>query len=95
MSRTEPSTRFYSYEYSRVKIRAAARGRTMADLARACGVSRQALEISLKGGAPNLDRQTAIATALGLKRDRLFAPLTIAEFVAAASWYAGLKTGQK
>jgi transcriptional regulator with XRE-family HTH domain len=87
--------RFFTIEYSRVKVRAAARGLTMAQVAARCGTSRQALDIALKGGSPGLTIQERLAGILGMGRQDLFAPLTVDEMLAAVRWYAGLAPGQR
>lgn len=92
--------RFYTPEYARTKVRAAVRGMTFAQLAAKCGISRQALEMSLKGGQPNLAGCMRLVGALDTKEhpmtfERLFAPLTNQELFLAAMWYAGLAGKQR
>lgn len=92
--------RFYTPEYARIKIRAAVRGMTFAQLAAKCGISRQALEMSLKGGQPNLAGCMRLVGVLDTKGhpmtfERLFVPVTTAELIAAAMWYAGLTGSQR
>lgn len=87
--------KFYTFEYARIKVRAAVRGMTFAQLAGKCGISRQALEMSLKGGRPNMDGQVRLARVLEMQLDDLFAPVTNGELVAAALWYAGLEGKQR
>jgi len=87
--------RYYTPEYARVKVRAATHGMTFAQLAGKCGVSRQALEMSLKAGRPALAGLERLAGALNMDRDAVLAPLKNSELIAAALWYAGLTGGQR
>lgn len=92
---TKTRRRFFTVEYARIKIRAAAKGKTIAQIAEDCGVTRQALDMQLKGGCPNLDRQIQLAESLGTSLEKVLAPLTNAELISAALWYAGLKEEQR
>lgn len=87
--------KFYTSEYARIKVRAAVRGMTFAALAKRCGITRQALEMSLKGGNPNMDGRVRLAAALDMKVEGLFVPLTDRELIKTALWYAGLKGKQR
>jgi len=51
--------------------------------------------MSLKGGRPNVDGQIRLAANLDMEVDKLFAPVTTGELVAAALWYAGLEGKQR
>jgi transcriptional regulator with XRE-family HTH domain len=81
----------YTIEHARVKCRAAAyRGWTLAQLATATGVTRQAVELTLKGGRLSLAVQERMAGVIGIPREQLLAPLLPREILAAARWYLGI-----
>jgi transcriptional regulator with XRE-family HTH domain len=60
---------------SRVKLEAARKGWSLADLARACNKTPQALDQILKYGKPNYSTVEQLAKALGVATSLLFEPV--------------------
>ncbi len=92
--------KFYSMLYSRTRARAASRGWTMAELARRCRVSRQALVFSLKADSLSLESRKRLATALNVPGHPMSVagleePLTTRELLRVAAYYLGLVENQR
>lgn len=88
--------RHFTDEHSRVVARAAAYDQaSLAVLAKKIGITRQALEISLKGGNPGMATIHKISAALGIPLEKVLAPVEESELVIVGEWYSGLTGGRR